>query len=91
VTDLPAFLIERGGLWGLIVLGLLVQLHRLEAERTRLTAKIETEHQNRLNDAKENTKALLETSERTHVALERLADLAEFPPKRAGMKSRPDL
>jgi hypothetical protein len=90
VTDLPAFLIERGGLWGLIVLGLLFQLRRLEAERARLTAKLEAEHLSRLEDAKANTHALLATAERTHVALEKLADLAEFPPKRPGMRSRPD-
>lgn len=90
MTDLPRYLLESGGLWGVIVLGLLWHLRRLETERTRLTAKIEAEHLERLNDAKENTKALLATSERTHVALERLADLAEFPPKRLGMKSRPE-
>lgn len=74
MSDVPRFLIESGGLWGLIVLGLLVHLRRLENERERLTLKIEAEHQARLDDAKQNTKALLETSTRTHEALEVIAD-----------------
>lgn len=90
MTDLPNYLIEHGGLWGLMVLGLLGLLARIERERSRLTMKIEAEHQARLEDAKANTKALLETAERTHQALERLADIAEFPPKRLGMRSRPE-
>lgn len=90
MDDAIRSLLVSGGPWGVIVLGLLMHLRRVETERDRLTAKIEAEHQARLLDAKETTQALLSTAQRTHEALEKLADLAEFPPKRIGMRSRPE-
>lgn len=77
--DLAKLMIEQGGLWGIMAAGLSAALLYKERETQRLQAELKAEHQARLSDAKENTKALLEMGERTHQALDKLASLS---PKR---------
>lgn len=74
--DLTKFLVEQGGIWGVIAIGLSGALLYKERETQRLRAQLDAEHQARLADAKEQGKALLEIAEQTHVALDKLASLA---------------
>lgn len=88
--DLTKVLVEQGGLWGVIAVGLASALlyqekqrqraeDRCALERKELQAKLDQEHAARLSDAKENTRALLDIAEQTHEALAKLESLA---PKR---------
>ncbi|HXK18146.1 MAG TPA: hypothetical protein VNG33_10110 [Polyangiaceae bacterium] len=79
--DLTKFLIDQGGIWGLIAAALSGALMYKERESQRLRAQIDAEHLARLNDAKENTRALLSIAEQTHEALDKLQSLAP-PPRR---------
>lgn len=82
MSDLAKFMVEQGGLWGVVAVGLSAALLYKERETQRLRSQLDTEHQARLSDAKENTKALLEIAEQTHVALDKLGSLAPPPPPR---------
>lgn len=91
MSELARYLLESGGLWGLIALGLSTYLLRRDKELERVRALLETEHAARLLDAKENTAALLSIAQRTHEALEVLSDHYDrgLPPTRNGRTSRP--
>jgi hypothetical protein len=91
MNDLGKFLVDQGGLWGVIAVVLAMACMYLERSRQELQklhaaslAEVQkqrdAEHAARLADAKENTRAMLDIAERTHEALERLAHLS--PPKR---------
>lgn len=72
--DLAKFLVEQGGIWGVMCVGLAGALLYKERETQRLLARLDQEHQARLTDAKENTRAFLEIAERTHQAIEKLEE-----------------
>jgi len=78
--DLGKFLIEQGGVWGVIAIALAGALLYKERETQRLRAQLDAEHLARLNDAKENTRALLDIAEQTHEALDKLPSI--MPPAR---------
>jgi hypothetical protein len=71
------YVISSGGPWGILVIALAYYLRRREAELATLRTRLEKEHTARLEDARQNTQALLATSQRTHEALEILADIHE--------------
>jgi hypothetical protein len=84
--DLTKVLVEQGGLWGVIAVGLASALlyqerqrqaaeQRCQTERRELQAKLDQEHAARLSDAR----ALLDIAEQTHEAL---AKLESFAPRR---------
>lgn len=77
--DLTRFLVEQGGLWGVIAVGLAAALLYVERDRQKIRAQLDSEHKERLQEAKENGKALLQVAEQTHVALAKLASLAPPP------------
>ena len=79
--DLGKFLIEQGGVWGVIAVALAGALLYKERETQRLHTQLDAEHHARLTDAKENTKALLEIAQQTNEALDKLQSLAP-PPRR---------
>ncbi len=70
--DLTTWLVDHGGIWGVIALALSGALLYKERETQRLRLQLDAEHAARLVDAKENTKALLEIAEKTHEALDRI-------------------
>jgi hypothetical protein len=74
--DLTSWLVEHGGLWGVVAAGLGAALIYKEREVQRLRLQLDQEHQARLSDAKENGQALLQIAEQTHEALDKLATLA---------------
>lgn len=74
---LVEWLLEHGGLWGVMTLLLLLAVIYQEKERKRLTERLEQEHRARLEDAKSNTSALLTVAEKTHEALETVGRLAK--------------
>ncbi len=82
MSDLAKFLVEQGGLWGVVAVGLAGALLYKERETQRLRAQLDEEHRARLTDAKENTRALLDIAEQTHEALDKLSTLAPSPPRR---------
>jgi hypothetical protein len=82
MSDLAKFLVEQGGLWGVIALGLGGALLYLEKDRQKLRTQLDLEHAARLNDAKENTKAMLEVSNQTREAIDRLASMVPPPNQR---------
>jgi len=80
--DLAKFLVEQGGIWGVMCVGLAAALLYKERETQKLLSQLEREHAARLTDAKENTKALLEIAQQTNEALDKLQSLAPPPPRR---------
>jgi hypothetical protein len=73
--DLAKLLVEQGGLWGIMAVALSAALLYKERETQRLRTQLDAEHQARLNDARENTKALLEMGEKTYQALDKVSAL----------------
>ncbi len=80
MPDLAKFLVEQGGLLGVVVVGLATALIYKERETQRLRAQLDTEHRERLAEAKAQGAALLDIAEQTHTALDKLSSLA--PPRR---------
>lgn len=76
MSDLAKWLVENGGLWGVVAACLGAAVIYKEREVQRLRVQLDQEHQARLADAKDNGRALLEIAEQTHVALDKLATLA---------------
>lgn len=50
---------------------------RSELDRQNLLTKLEAEHSARLEDAKANTKAMLDLSNQVHQTVDRLSEVAE--------------
>ena len=88
METLGRFLIEHGGLWGALVM--------LEAAAiTWLAKEVRAEHRERLNDAKENTKAMMAITDRVYQAIEAVSDHLETQsprrlPTKTGRMSRPE-
>ncbi len=80
MSDVAKFLVDQGGVWGVIAIALAGALLYKERETQRLRSQLDQEHAARLTDARENTKAMLEIAERTHEALENLTSQAPPPP-----------
>ena len=83
--DFAKFLVEQGGIWGVMCVALASavlykerETQRLrtdqDAERKAWRSQLDQEHAARLADAKENTRAFLEIAERTHEAIDKLGE-----------------
>lgn len=77
MKELIDYLLNSAGVWGLVVVLLLLAIRKLDERAERTAAALTREHEARLADAKEYATTLLATSERTHEALEHLASLHE--------------
>lgn len=65
------------GAWGVIVVGLAYAVVHLWKQLKEAQGRLDQEHKERLNDAKQNTTAMLELAERSTEAISQLHDLIE--------------